>query len=177
MIYTVECAFTDPAREDEWNRHYSGEKLDNLLRLPGWTTSQRFRALTPIDAPYFAMHTLTDADVLGATYTSVGGGVFGGWEGSIANWHRNLFKGLDVAPDVTPEQRLVLATDPTAGARFPTLGFAWLEACGLDRSVALLGLAVVAKDAGDSLAAGFADTLRVYEPIMPRKISGRETAT
>ena len=47
MIYTVECAFTDPSREAEWNRHYSGEKLDNLLRLPGWRTSQRFRALTP----------------------------------------------------------------------------------------------------------------------------------
>lgn len=172
MIYTVECAFTDPAREDEWNVHYSGEKLDNLLRLPGWLTSQRFRALTPVDAPYFAMHTLRDAGVLGGQYTSVGGGVFGGWEEKIANWHRNLFAGIDTAPEVMPDERLVLAADPTAAFRFPSLTFRWMDACGLDRSVAMLGLAIVPRATGDSLAADHADALRVYAPIMPRKVAG-----
>jgi hypothetical protein len=172
MIYTVECAFTDPPREEEWNIHYSGEKLDNLLRLPGWLTSQRFRALTPIDAPYFAMHTLRDAGVLGGQYSSVGGGVFGGWENEIANWHRNLFAGIDVAPEVKPDECLVVTADPTATFRFPTLTFQWMDACGLDRSVAMLGLAVVPRVTGESLAADHADALRVYEPIMERKEEG-----
>jgi hypothetical protein len=174
MIYTVECAFTDPVREAEWNEHYSGEKLDNLLRLPGWRTSQRFRALTEIDAPYFAMHTLRDAGVLGGQYTSVGGGVFGGWEDKIANWHRNLFAGIDTAPEVTPDQCLVAATDPTATFRFPALQFRWMDACGLDRSIATLGIAIVDRQAGESLAAGFGDAIRVYEPIMPRKVTALE---
>jgi hypothetical protein len=176
MIYTVECAFTDPAREDEWNRHYSGEKLDNLLRLPGWRTSQRFRALTPVDAPYFAMHTLRDVGVLGGQYQSVGGGVFGGWEDKIANWHRNLFAGLDTAPEVRPDECLVLAKDPTTTFRLPALTFRWLDARGLDRSVAVLGLAIVSRASGESLAAHHADEVRVYEPIMARKVTMLETA-
>jgi hypothetical protein len=174
VIYTVECAFTDPAREDEWNIHYSGEKLDNLLRLPGWRTSQRFRALTRIDAPYFAMHTLRDGDVLGGQYRGVGGGVFGGWEDKITNWHRNLFAGIDVAPEVEPGSCLAVATDPTAVFRFPALGFQWMDARGLDRSVAMLGIAIVGRKAGEGLAAHFADALRVYEPIMPRKVTALE---
>jgi hypothetical protein len=174
MIYTVECAFTDPAREAEWNVHYSGEKLDNLLRLPGWRTSQRFRALTPIGAPYFAMHTLRDAGVLGGQYRSVGGGVFGGWEDEISNWHRNLFAGIDTAPEVAPDECLVVATDPTATFRFPALTFRWMDACGLDRSVAMLGLAIVDRAAGESLAADLSDALRVYEPIMARKVTKLE---
>lgn len=172
MIYTVECAFTDPARENEWNVHYSGEKLDNLLRLPGWLTSQRFRALTPMDAPYFAMHTLRDAAVLGGQYSSVGGGVFGGWEDKIGNWHRNLFAGIDVAPEIGADQCLVVAPDPTATFRFPSLTFKWMDACGLDRSVSMLGIAIVSRAAGESLAADHADSLRIYEPIMPRKEEG-----
>ena len=61
MIYIVECAFTDPAREAAWNEFYSGEKLDTLLALPGFRASQRFRALTDVPAPYLAVHSIRDA--------------------------------------------------------------------------------------------------------------------
>ena len=171
MIYTVECAFTDPSREAEWNRHYSGEKLDNLLRLPGWRTSQRFRALTPTASPYFAMHTLRDERVLGRQYASVGGGVFGGWEGYITNWHRNLFAGIDEAPEVAPDSCLLVLQDRAAAGRFPDLDFAWMEACGLDRSVLRLGIAVADRAIGGTLAAERPGAVRVYEPIMARKVS------
>ena len=43
MIYTVECAFTDPARENAWNAFYDSEKLATLLSIPGFRASQRFR--------------------------------------------------------------------------------------------------------------------------------------
>ena len=39
MIYMVECAFTDPARETAWNAFYSAEKLATLLSLPGFRAS------------------------------------------------------------------------------------------------------------------------------------------
>lgn len=176
MIYTVECAFTDAAQEAEWNRHYSGEKLDNLLRLPGWLTSQRFRAIAPMAAPYFAMHTLRGEDVLGRQYKSVGGGVFGGWEGCIANWRRNLFAGIDEAPEVEPGACLVVLEDRAAAARFPGIAFAWMEACGLDRSTPRLGIAVASRAEGERLATVHAGALRVYEAIMARKVSPLETA-
>ena len=174
MIYTVECAFTDPAREAEWNRHYSGEKLDNLLRLPGWLTSQRFRALTPIAAPYFAMHTLRDEAVLGRQYKSVGGGVFGGWEGCIADWRRNLFAGIDEAPEVGSGSCLLVLEDRADAGRFAGIAFDWMEACGLDRSVPRLGIAITDRATGETLAAARSGTLRVYEPIMARKVSPLE---
>lgn len=50
MIYMVECAFTDPARETAWNDYYSDEKLANLLALPGFRASQRFRAINDTPA-------------------------------------------------------------------------------------------------------------------------------
>ncbi|MPY73354.1 MAG: sugar ABC transporter [Alphaproteobacteria bacterium] len=171
MIYTVECAFTDAAREDEWNIHYSGEKLDNLLRLPGWLTSQRFRAMMPMAAPYFAMHTLRDQDVLGRQYTSVGGGVFGGWEGCITNWCRNLFAGIDEAPAVEIDSCLLVLEDHADARRLGGAAFGWMESCGLDRSVPRLGIAVADRATGETLAAAHPATLRVYEPIMARKVS------
>jgi len=121
-----------------------------------------------------AIDTLRDADVLGRQYASVGGGVFGGWEGYITNWHRNLFAGIDVAPEVGPDDCLVVLEDPAVAGRFPGLAFAWMEACGLDRSVALLGIAVVGRAEGEALARAHGSTLRVYEPIMARKVSPQE---
>ena len=174
MIYTVECAFTDAAREAEWNRHYSGEKLDNLLRLPGWLTSQRFRALTPMASPYFAMHTQRDEGVLGRQYASVGGGVFGGWDGYITNWHRNLFAGIGEAPEVGFDSCLLVLGDRADARRFGDIAFDWMESCGLDRSVPRLGIAIADRASGSRLSAAPSGTLRVYEPIMARKVSSIE---
>ena len=33
MIYMVECSFTDPQCEQEWNDYYSGPKLDQVQDL------------------------------------------------------------------------------------------------------------------------------------------------
>ena len=57
-----------------------------------------------------------------------------------------------------------------------SMTFAWMDACGLDRSVAMLGIAIVPRASGESLAADHADSLRIYEPIMPRKVDGLEGA-
>ena len=46
MIYTVELNFSDPAREEEWNAWYE-TYLAQLVSLPGLSTAQRFRAVTP----------------------------------------------------------------------------------------------------------------------------------
>ncbi len=176
MIYTVECAFSDPAREADWNAYYSGPKLAAVLSVPGFSTSQRFRALTPCDAPYYAMHSLRDADVLGSQYKSVGGGSFGGgWDDMIFNWHRNLFAGLDMAPEVPMDACLLVQDDTADESAVAEADFAWLDIAGLDRSVVRRGLAIVDRVAGEKIAASHGAAVRLFEPMTERRWSPLET--
>ncbi len=176
MIYTVECAFSDPAREADWNAYYSGPKLAAVLSVPGFRTSQRFRALTPCAAPYYAMHSLRDADVLGAQYKSAGGGNFGGgWDDMIYNWHRNLFAGLEMAPEVPADGCLLVLDDPADESAIAAVDFAWLDIAGLDRSVTRRGLAIVDRAIGKKIVATHGEAVRLFEPITERKWSPLET--
>jgi len=176
MIYTVECAFSDPAREADWNAYYSGPKLAAVLSVPGFRTSQRFRAITPCAAPYYAMHSLRDADVLGAQYKGVGGGSFGGgWDEMIYNWHRNLFAGLDMAPEVPADACLLVLDDPVGDDAVGEVDFAWLDIAGLDRSVKRRGLAIADRAIGEKIVATHGEAVRLFEPITERRHSSPET--
>lgn len=172
MIYTVECAFTDPARENTWNAYYDAEKLEALLSVPGFRASQRFRAIMDTPAPYLAIHSLRDAAVLDQpAYRKAGGGAFGGWDGLVTNWDRNLYTGMEAAPEVSPEQCLVMLDDPAAAGEAPGADFTWLEIAGLDRTATRRGLAIVDQETGASLAREKAIIMRVFEPITDRRKS------
>jgi len=171
MIYTVDCAFTDPSQLSAWNAYYDDEKLPALLTLPGFRASQRFRAITEAPAPYLALHSIRDAAVLDqAVYRDVGGGTFGGWEHSITNWDRNLFTGMEAAPEVSPEQCLVLLDD-RAAAKVPEAEFSWLDIVGLDRTTSQRGIAIVDCGTGERLARDNGDIVRVFTPIGRRQVS------
>lgn len=172
MLYMVECAFTEPAREAEWNAYYDAEKLANLLALPGFRASQRFRAITDTPSPYLAIHSVRDASVFDRTdYRIVGGGTFDGWEGSVTNWRRNLFAGMEAAPEVATDKLLVLLDDPTGADAVPGADIAWLEIAGLDRSVERRGFAIVDWDTGADLARDEPAGLKVFKPITTRLVS------
>ncbi len=172
MIYTVECAFTDPARETAWNAFYDDEKLAALLSIPGFRASQRFRAIMDTPAPYLAIHSIRDAAVLDQTaYRAVGGGTFSGWDDLVTNWDRNLFTGMEAAPEVSAEDCLVMLDDPAAARTAPAVDFAWLDIAGLDRTTTRRGLAIVDRGTGESLARGKAEILRVFTPITNRRVS------
>jgi len=174
MIYTVECAFTEPARETAWNAYYDTEKLPTLLALPGFRASQRFRAIMHTPAPYLAIHSVRDATVLAqAAYRNAGGGTFHGWDALVTNWHRNLFTGMEAAPEVSADDCLVMLDDPPAAAALPGVEFAWLEIAGLDRTAERRGLAVVGRETGASLARDRAEIVRVFAPIGGRQVSPR----
>lgn len=64
MFYTVECNYTDPESEQEWNAFYSLEKLPALISVTGFSSSQRFKALKPGGPRYLAIHTVKYAEVL-----------------------------------------------------------------------------------------------------------------
>lgn len=58
MNYTVECSYDHPATEAEWNAFYSDEKLPAVVSVPGFHTSQRFRALSGGCLAYLAVHSI-----------------------------------------------------------------------------------------------------------------------
>lgn len=64
MLYTVECNYTDPESEQEWNTFYSQQKLPALISVAGFSSSQRFKALKPCGSRYLAIHTVKYAEVL-----------------------------------------------------------------------------------------------------------------
>ena len=174
MIYTVECAFSEPSREDEWNAYYSGQKLENLLSLDGFRATQRFRATMQMTAPYLAVHSVRDELVLEQrSYASIGGGTFDGWDNFITNWKRNLFSGIGVAPEVTSNECLIVLDDPKEG-EIPSLDFAWLKIVGLDHSAERRGFAVVDRATGEQFAANADPVLRVFRPITDRFLSAAE---
>ena len=111
MIYTVECSFVEPSREDEWNEFYSDRKLAALISVTGFHTSQRFKAISGGCPVYLAVHTIDGVEVLGGDeYRVKGGGNFARWQPDITDWHRTLYDGLDRAPDIVSGEVLVLSS-------------------------------------------------------------------
>ena len=66
MIYMVEMDFRNPAREADWHAWYLGHVAKLIRNVPGFSASQRFRAITPTPSPWLAMH----AVVSGAVFES-----------------------------------------------------------------------------------------------------------
>lgn len=111
MLYLVECDFTDPALEADWNAFYSVEKLRALLSVNGFLTSQRFRCIHGDGPKYLAVHSIAHGHVLDTEeYRHKGGGNFGAWQPYIENWKRGVFSGMVRAPAVSNGQLLILGT-------------------------------------------------------------------
>ncbi|APG16308.1 sugar ABC transporter [Kosakonia radicincitans] len=136
MLYIVECSYTDPQSEGEWNAFYSLEKLPALVSVNGFRTSQRFRAVNPGCPAYLALHTVKDAEVLSSDdYRRKGGGNFSRWQAYITDWHRNLYACEAPAPAVSSDEILLLSAQPIS-ALATALGNPAMEmhAAGLERS-------------------------------------------
>lgn len=168
MLYMVECAFTDPAREADWSAWYSGPKLTALLSNPNFYESQRLKAIDDVPAPWLALHAV-DPDVFqAAAYKRTGGGTFGEWESLITNWSRNLFDGLDRAPEVPEGSLLVMVDRPEGPSEFPGVALTWLRCVGLDRTATHRGIAVVPANAEARVRAAVPGA-RLYTPVSPKR--------
>ena len=179
MLYMVECSFTDPKREDDWNRFYSGHKLDQMLAVPGFRTSQRFRAVDGARCPYLAIHTVESLAVFqGPSYKSRGGGNFGEWQPYITDWRRSFFSGIDVAPEIALDERIAVTDLPADEGRGASLPFVWLKAAGLDSAAPQRGIARITRAQAESVIASKPPGIRVYAPMMARRqeAAGKGTA-
>jgi hypothetical protein len=169
MIYCVELAFSDPAREAEWSAWYSAH-LGILLSVPGFSTAQRFETLAPCRAPYLAAYSVTSGEVFeSAPYKQRGGrGSPGAWVPLMINWDRNLFDGLTHMPEVRPNQVLAVVDQASNElVNFP-LKLHHLHSVGLDRTVQSRGIAVLSVEEHATLASRANERIRFYKPLTPQ---------
>jgi hypothetical protein len=167
MLYVVEMDFVEPSRQAEWDAWYV-EHLHVLLAVPGFHTAQRFVCLSPWRAPWLAIYSVDAPEVFeSAPYRARGGrDSTGEWKPLMRHWDRNVYDGLERAPAVGDDQALLLADAEPASVRGLGIGYCWLDAVGLDRTVRRRGLAVVDAALGRRLALGRMDTVRAYCPLM-----------
>ena len=162
MIFMSQSGLTDAGREKEWDAWYV-EHLRIMMTVPGISSAQRFKTDSPDHSPSLAMYTIASAEVFqDPYYQSVRG--MGDWLPLIQKQHyrRNLFEGLDQAPDVAEDCELIVA-DRDRPADVPGVALIWLQCAGIDYSTPYRGIAVVKGDgAGTGTARG---RFAVYRPV------------
>jgi hypothetical protein len=167
MIFMSQSGLSDPVREKEWDEWYV-DHLRIMLTVPGISSAQRFKTETPGHSPSLAMYTIASPEVFqDPYYQSVRG--MGDWLPLIQKQHyrRNLFEGLDAAPDVAEGSVLVVA-DRDQPDDVPGVKLAWLKAVGLDRSTPYRGIAVIARTGAETVAAR--GGLGIYRPATLRNV-------
>jgi hypothetical protein len=167
MIFMSQSGLSEPGREAEWDAWYV-EHLRIMLTVPGIRSAQRFKTASSGYSPSLAMYTIASADVFGDPYyQSVRG--MGEWLPLIVKqqYYRNLFEGLDTAPDV-PDDSVLIVADRERPADSPGRTLTWLKTVGLDRSTPYRGIAVVKRAASEALSAY---GIGVYRPVTTRTVS------
>jgi hypothetical protein len=164
MIFISQSGLTDDARAAEWDRWYI-EHLRIMATVPGVSSAQRFKTATPGFPPSLAIYSVESLAVFdGSYYQSVRG--MGEWLPLIDRryYRRNLFAGLDAAPEVAPDQYLLVADRETPSEVAAGIPFTWLQSVAIDRSTPYRGLAVV--DAATIVSPDA--PIGVYRPATPR---------
>jgi hypothetical protein len=139
MIFTSESGLTDPSRIAEWDAWYRGH-LAAMMAVPGITSAQRFRALDEGPPPSLAMYAVSSPAVFDSEiYLRTRG--MGPFVPVVDRrlHRRNLFEGLDAAPEV-PMGGILLVAD-RAVADPAVTGIVWLRAVAIDRSTPYRGIA------------------------------------
>jgi hypothetical protein len=166
MIYMVEMALLETALRVEWDAWYIAHQ-HRLLSIPGFRASQRFEAIHPVESPFVALHEVDSRDIFtGPHYRAKGGpSNTGEWQARMGHWSRNLFA-REHTPDVPMDARLVVVEEGSNPALPHDVSVWWMEAVGLDCSVAQRGLAVIPSTTADRLVG--TPGIRVLKPIGAR---------
>lgn len=164
MIFISQTGVTDTTREAQLDQWYL-EHLRIMGTVPGISSAQRFKTGTPGPPPSLAIYSVASAAVFDDPYyLSVRG--MGVWLPLIDRryYRRNLFEGLDYAPRVAGDARLLVADRAQPHGAIGGIEFIWLKSVGLDRSTPFRGIAVVAAENLPALG----EAVAVYRPVTPR---------
>lgn len=171
MLYIVEMDFRATAREAQWNQWYD-EHVTGLLSMPGMSSAQRFKCLCPHPSPYLAIYSVSGREFFeSAAYRQRGGpGSTGEWRPLMSNWHRNLYQGLDVAPEVGEDEVLIVTEVDASAPALHRWEFTWIDNAGLDQTIGRRGIAVVRGKDAEAIWANTAAAVRAYKPLgAPRR--------
>jgi hypothetical protein len=166
VIFTSQSGLTDPSKLAEWGEWYLGH-LEAMTSVPGIDSAQRFWALEPGPPPNLAMYTVASPAVFESEiYLRVRG--MGPWVPLIDRqyYRRNLFDGLERAPEVAPDQILVVAERDTPAPADPRI--TWLRTVGIDKSTPYRGIAVLREPDARALAGALGGPVGLYRPISRR---------
>ena len=165
MIFMSQSGLTDTARQVEWDQWYLTH-LQVMLTVNGINSAQRFVLIQGDNAPSLALYTIASPEVLqDAYYVQIRG--MGEWLPLIDRHHyrRNVFAGLDVAPDVPASSVLLVADREQPEPMLAGIAWTWLAAIALDRMPPYRGGAVVSS----TKALGVQDAgIARYRPITRR---------
>ena len=164
-IYMVQHVFSRPQWELDWNAWYR-DNLKILLGVPGFRTGQRFKALTGTPPRYMAVYTVDSPAVFKSTrYADAGGGGTNSakFRPAYQAWIRNLFEGIERAPEVRDNEYLVSIDSADRSETVPGVTLTWLEATGFHKSTPYRGIGVIESDQLEGVRTHASDAL--YQPI------------
>lgn len=175
MIYTVEEALKPGHTDEVWDVWTAEMKpVSKILSVPGFNTAQRFKGLGLDPAPSLALYSIDSADVMTSKrYFDNGGGKLGSprWHEHLSFWHRNLFEGLDAAPEVPDEARLLVIDSEKPDVTLEALSITWLKNVGLDRTTPYRGLVIVDQPTAERYLRNPHPQVRVFVARMPRMLA------
>lgn len=170
LLYMVECRFNDPAREAAWNHWYGGERLGELLAVPGFLTSQRFIAATRPGNYYLTVHSIRSMEVFQSpAYLAMGGGAFKGYQGCITDWVRRFFSGLELAPRIAMDERLVVCDAGRAAVAGSGVAFAWMRPVGENDKGGERGVARIPAATADAQIWAKHWPIDIYSPMAEQR--------
>jgi hypothetical protein len=171
MIYMVDHIFANPQSEPAWHEWYTGY-LQKLLRVPGFGSAQRFKALNETPPRFLAMYSVASAAVYDSpAYKNMGGGgsQSARFHGDYHLWTRNLFEGADEVPVVNDGQCVYAldSDDPQRKLAFTSEPL-WLKSVGLHQTTGYRAIVVLDANAVDAAKAAAGGEGRFYAPYTPR---------
>jgi hypothetical protein len=167
MIFTSESGLLDKGRIALWDEWYRGH-LAAMIAVPGITSAQRFRALDKGPPPSLAMYTAVSPAVFESEIylRTRGMGPFLPFLDRTLH-RRNLFEGLEAAPDV-PMSAIMLVADRSEPGPAAD-GLVWLRAIAIDCSVPYRGIVVCpGLSAARERAARLGGATALYAPMTER---------
>lgn len=171
MIFMSQSGLAAPEREPAWDEWYETH-LQVMLTVSGIDSTQRFKTESAGWPPSLAMYTVASAAVFSdAHYQKIRG--MGEWAPLIvrAHYHRNLFEGREVAPEVGEDEALLVIDRPAPQA-IAGIAVDWLQAAGLDRSTPYRGIAVVKRAVIGRIEC--VDGTVIYAPVTPYRRTNRK---
>ncbi len=165
MMFMSQSGLTAPEQQAAWDQWYLAH-LRIMLTVDGIDSAQRFELLQGNASPSLAMYTIASSGVFeDAYYLSIRG--MGAWLPLIdrSHYHRNLFAGLDIAPEVPDAGLLLIADRDEPEPMLAGIEWTWLEAVGLDRSTPYRGIAVVSS--ANAIEVARID-VAIYRPVTGR---------